>query len=198
MSAIGVEDIIAQVNQLPAKEREKLIAKLNQEIETEYVVPEGRLIRTDAPFIDRTQEFEWLKQHEREYFGQWIALMGDQLVAHGTVAKEVFAKARERGYPRAMFILVEAVSEAEQEARSKIPPGRIISINAPYIDRTQEYEWMKQHEREYIGQWVALKGGRLIAHGAIAKEVFAKTRELGAPDALVYLVENPNLHYMGF
>ena len=107
MSATGIEDIIAQVNQLPAAEREKLIAKLNQESGTKYVVPEGRIIRTDAPFIDRTQEFEWLRQHEREYIGQWIALMGDQLIASGTVAKEVFAKARELGYPRAMFILVE-------------------------------------------------------------------------------------------
>jgi len=107
MSTSGIEDIIAQVNQLPAAEREKLIAKLNQESETNYVVPEGRIIRTDAPFIDRTKEFEWLAKHRQEYAGQWIALMGDQLVASGTIAKEVFAKARELGYPRAMFILVE-------------------------------------------------------------------------------------------
>ena len=107
MSAIGVEDIITQVNQLPAAERAKLIARLSQGDEPEYVVPEGRLIRTDAPFIDRTQEYEWLAKHRREYPGQCLALMGDQLVAHGAVAKEVFAKARELGYPEAYFVFVE-------------------------------------------------------------------------------------------
>lgn len=198
MSAVSVENIIAQASRLPAAERAKLIEELNREEKTEYLVPEGRLIRTDAPFIDRTKEYEWLAKHRGEYPGQCLALMGDQLVAHGAVAKEVFAKARELGYPEAYFVFVEAMPEAEQEARSEIPSGRIISVNEPYIDRTQEIEWMKKHKREYIGQWVAVKGNRLIAHGTVAKEVFAKTRELGAPDALVYLVEDPDLHYMGF
>ncbi|MEP7342885.1 MAG: DUF5678 domain-containing protein [Acidobacteriota bacterium] len=107
MSAIAVEDIIAQVNQLPAKEREKLIAQLNQGDEPEYVVPEGRLIRTDAPFIDRTKEDEWLAKHRREYPGEWLALMGDQLVAHGREFRAVLAKARELGYPRAILVYVE-------------------------------------------------------------------------------------------
>lgn len=82
--------------------------------------------------------------------------------------------------------------------RPQFPPDRIISVNEPYIDRTREFEWMKQHEREYIGQWVALKGDQLIAHGTAAKTVFARARELGVNDALVYLVEDPDIPYMGF
>ena len=58
-------------------------------------------------------------------------------------------------------------------------------------------EWMKQHEREYIGQWVALKGNHLIAHGPSAKEVFAKAREFGIQDALTYLVEDPDIPDLG-
>jgi len=108
MSAVTIENIIAQANRLPATERAKLIAELNREGEPEYVVPEGRIIRTNAPFIDRTQEYEWLAKHRREYAGQCIALMGDQLIASGTDAKEVFAKARELGYPHAYFVFVEA------------------------------------------------------------------------------------------
>lgn len=110
MSAIAVEGIIAQVNQLPAAEREKLIARLNQEgeaKEAKYVVPEGRIASVNAPYIDRTLEFEWMKQHEREYIGQWVALKGNQLVAHGPSAKEVFAKARELGVQDALTYLVE-------------------------------------------------------------------------------------------
>lgn len=108
MSAITAESILAQVNQLPAGERAKLIAQLNRESEGEYVVPEGRIISTNAAFIDRTLEFQWMKEHEHEYAGQWVALMGDKLVAFGPVAKEVFAEARELGYPRAMLFFAEA------------------------------------------------------------------------------------------
>lgn len=107
MSAIAVEDIIAQVNQLPAKEREKLIAKLSQESEAKLMIPPSRIISFNEPYIDRTLESEWMKQHEREYIGQWVALKGDQLIAHGAAAKEVFAKARELGIHDALVCLVE-------------------------------------------------------------------------------------------
>lgn len=106
MSVITTENIIAQVNQLSAVERAKLIAQLNREPKSEYVVPEGRIISTNAPYIDRTQEFQWMKEHEHEYAGQWVAVMGDKLIAHGMVAKEVFAKARELGASEALVYLV--------------------------------------------------------------------------------------------
>ncbi len=107
MSVLTAETILAQVNQLPAIERAKLIAQINREPQKDWVVPEGRIIRTDAPFIDRTKEYEWLAKHRREYIGQWIALMGDQLVASGKVAKDVFDQARELGYSDAYFVIVE-------------------------------------------------------------------------------------------
>jgi hypothetical protein len=96
---------------------------------------------------------------------------------------------------------VIAALQQQDEAptrRPQFPPDRIISVNEPYIDRTREYEWLKEHEREYIGQWIALKEDRLLAHGPIAKEVFAKARALGVNDALVLLVVDPDIPYMGF
>lgn len=35
----------------------------------------------------------------------------------------------------------------------------------PYIDRSREMAWIAAPEEEYAGQWVALDGDRLIAHG---------------------------------
>ncbi|MDQ3010720.1 MAG: DUF5678 domain-containing protein, partial [Acidobacteriota bacterium] len=67
----------------------------------------------------------------------------------------------------------------------------------PYIDRKLEYGWLKQHERKYIGQWIALKDDQILAHGGNAREVSAKARELGVHDALVLLVEDPDVSYMG-
>lgn len=106
MSVLTAESILAQVNQLPALERAKLIEELNHQRENQYVVPEGRIISTNAPYIDRTLEFQWMKEHEREYAGQWVALMGDKLIAHGRVAKEVFAQAKELGVSEALVYLV--------------------------------------------------------------------------------------------
>lgn len=107
MSVITAENTLAQVNQLPVMERAKQIVRLKSEPKSEYVVPEGRIISTNAPFIDRTKETEWLAEHRREYPGQWLALMGDQLITFGKEAKEVFSKARELGYTSAIFIFVE-------------------------------------------------------------------------------------------
>lgn len=50
-----------------------------------------------APMIDASKELRWLKEHRHEYMGQWIALDGDRLVAHGTNAREIFQTAREAG-----------------------------------------------------------------------------------------------------
>jgi Family of unknown function (DUF5678) len=44
-----------------------------------------------------SKELRWLKEHRHEYMGQWVALDGDRLVAHGTNAREVFQAAREAG-----------------------------------------------------------------------------------------------------
>jgi Family of unknown function (DUF5678) len=44
-----------------------------------------------------SKELRWLKEHHHEYMGQWVALGGDRLVAHGTNAREVFQAAREAG-----------------------------------------------------------------------------------------------------
>jgi hypothetical protein len=38
-------------------------------------------LRPDLPNISRHQEYAWLHQHAHEYPGQWLALLGDQLLA---------------------------------------------------------------------------------------------------------------------
>ena len=87
-----------------------MIANLNREAKPKSVIQEGRIIATGEPYLDRTKEYEWLDQHRYKCRGQWIAVMGDQLVAHGPVAKDGFAEARRLGHPRALFIFVEKES----------------------------------------------------------------------------------------
>ncbi|MFN0109267.1 MAG: DUF5678 domain-containing protein [Blastocatellia bacterium] len=92
----------------------------------------------------------------------------------------------------------EPAEEPRMRAEVKIPPARIISVSTEFNDRAREYEWLKQHRREYVGQWVALDGDQLVAYGVNAKEVFAKADSLGIELPLVLLVEDPDVHYAGF
>src|SRR6266498_3405253 len=59
-------------------------------------------------------------------------------------------------------------------------------------------QWIAEHAREYEGQWVALDGDRLIAHGANADEVFDAAEAYGADLPLVGFVDDPDKIYAGF
>lgn len=49
--------------------------------------------------------------------------------------------------------------------------------------------WLSQHRAEYGGQWVALDGDRLIAHGPDVKAVFALAKADGADLPLITYIE---------
>jgi hypothetical protein len=48
-----------------------------------------------------------------------------------------------------------------------------------YINNEQERSWIEAHREQYLNQWVALDGDRLIAHGADAKQVYDEARAQG-------------------
>ena len=57
------------------------------------------------------------------------------------------------------------------------------------IDCSRELQWLKEHREEYAGQWVALDGDRLLAHGPDAREVYDKARSLGVRVPAVVRIE---------
>lgn len=65
----------------------------------------------------------------------------------------------------------------------------IIAANRPLRNRSPEYDWLRKNRDLYDGQYVALKGGELIARGSSAKEVFDEARLKGVEDALIVFVE---------
>ncbi|HWQ34239.1 MAG TPA: DUF5678 domain-containing protein [Blastocatellia bacterium] len=107
MSSVTVESILSQVSQLPPSDRARLIEELTREAKAKPEIFKSRIISTNAPFDDRHLEYEWLAKHRREYIGQWIALKGNRLIAHGTTGREVFASAREQGIHDAFVLFVE-------------------------------------------------------------------------------------------
>lgn len=51
--------------------------------------------------------------------------------------------------------------------------------------------WLHENGEKYSGQWVALNGGRLMASGPTAKEVYSKAKAEGVEIPLVELVTDP-------
>jgi Family of unknown function (DUF5678) len=57
-----------------------------------------RIRCADRPWKDSTQEMKWLTEHQHEYRGQYVLLVGDQLVAHGSNLKSLVDEAQTKGY----------------------------------------------------------------------------------------------------
>jgi hypothetical protein len=90
--------------------------------------------------------------------------------------------------PRNLFgqsarILSELQQGGVLPKRDAEPKTRIKRVEP--IDLSREIQWLKEHRQEYIGQWVALDGDRLISHGATAREAYAAAREAGVKSPLV-------------
>ena len=52
-------------------------------------------------------EQEWLRKHESEYRGEWVALDGSRLYAHGTDGRQVFLKAKAAGVRSPFLVFIE-------------------------------------------------------------------------------------------
>lgn len=46
------------------------------------------------------------------------------------------------------------------------------------VDRQKDYDWLRDHAREYAGQWVALHDGRLLAASATLRDLSEKVKAL--------------------
>ncbi len=106
MTGVTLENVLEQVRQLPFDDRQKLLEKLTEEIRQQPQT-NGKRVPLPVPYKDRSREYEWLKEHAREYAGQWVALEGDRLIAHGANAAEVFAAADASGVERPFLLRVE-------------------------------------------------------------------------------------------
>ena len=62
----------------------------------------------------------------------------------------------------------------------------------PMKDRTREMKWIEEHKHEYVGQWVALDGDRLIVASPIRAEISAAIKADGAKLPLVHRITSPD------
>lgn len=100
------------------------------------------------------------------------------------------AEARNKGIGTDEFVRIILEEKLNVKKARRLPvEGRIIATNLPVRDRSREHTWLAKNQDEFDGQYVALSGDRLLAHGLSLKEVAFKARELGVQDAYVVFVE---------
>lgn len=88
-----IENAIEIIRQLPPPEREKL---------RDWIEREGTAASDkSAEFFKRQERFrlsmQWIQNNREEFDGQWVALSGDTLLAHGADGKKVHAAAQAKG-----------------------------------------------------------------------------------------------------
>lgn len=101
-----LEKILQLVKQLPRPEVARLREILSETLH-ETLPPRERRVDPIIPQADFSLSAKWLAEHKTEYAGQWVALEGDRLIAHGADAKEVYAVAGASGVKYPMVTQVD-------------------------------------------------------------------------------------------
>jgi hypothetical protein len=73
--------------------------------------------------------------------------------------------------------------EALYNKASRIKPGAYsrgeVRYTGEFVDNSRENKWIEEHRAEYLGQWVALSGDKLLSSGTDAKKVYDAARAAG-------------------
>ena len=113
MSVETVNHVIQQIAALKPTERQAIKAFLDEQERKDAAMERALIARGEPTLPDplRRREYQWVREHRDEYAGQYVALFGDLLVAHGTDGREVLRQARAAGYGRALLVRLEAADE---------------------------------------------------------------------------------------
>jgi hypothetical protein len=102
-------DLASFLTEQARKDQAAKLAKSTMNPQVNGELPKGE--DPNEPDPSRRREMQWLSEHREEYAGQYVALWGDILVAHGPDARKVLAEARAAGKARALIARVEALDE---------------------------------------------------------------------------------------
>jgi hypothetical protein len=79
---------------------------------------------------------------------------------------------------------VKRLTPGERRELREALERKAVRAVAPYSAgaddrRERERRWLNEHREEYLGQWVALEGDRLLASGPDGQAVYEAAREAG-------------------
>ncbi|HEX4946424.1 MAG TPA: DUF5678 domain-containing protein [Blastocatellia bacterium] len=96
MSTMTAETIMEMIEQLPPTEQAKLEQLIVQHRTPKAKPPLDKRV-PPKPLPDQAAMQRWIGEHAHEYPGEWIALDGDKLIAHGPNHQEVWEAAQASG-----------------------------------------------------------------------------------------------------
>ena len=64
-----------------------------------------------VPPLDRSEEMEWTQRNAVKYAGKWVALSGENLIAHGDDGLEVYLTAKSAGVHSPMLVHMPEAEE---------------------------------------------------------------------------------------
>ena len=92
-------------------------------------------------------------------------------------------------------VVVQVKSLPQPSSSVSVPAGSnggLVRRRTEKLDYSLERRWLNSHVTEYAGQWVALYGDRLLAHGNSGREVYEAALALGANRPFITQVELPD------
>ena len=89
---VNLEQIIEGVRALPFED----LNRLREERERKQI-DEAKQIKLQIEITKFKKAEKWLAENREKYMNEWVCLVGDRLIAHGTDALEVHQKAVEAG-----------------------------------------------------------------------------------------------------
>ena len=112
MAEVTLESVLEQVQQLPLNDQRKLrdsirLPELTAPDAPMNRIPPGRRVPLAHKQKDRSRELAWLMKNQGDYAGQWVALEGDELIAHGYDLVEVSKEAKAKGVDNPIFAHAE-------------------------------------------------------------------------------------------
>jgi predicted DNA-binding antitoxin AbrB/MazE fold protein len=91
LDAVYEQGILRPLEPLVLEEHQRVRLTLDEK-------PAPLIRETGEPWNERREELHWLAKESDPYAGQWVALDGPRLVAHGEKLANVIAAAKGQGY----------------------------------------------------------------------------------------------------
>ena len=114
-----LKQVIEAASALPPEDRRQLRKWLQeqerQDSESKPLarwapLPSGETVEEQVARFRKAQQ--WIKEHRAEYLGQWVVLVGDQLISHGFDGHKVDEEAKAAGIEVPFLVQVNEKPEA--------------------------------------------------------------------------------------
>lgn len=110
---VGTRAALERIGQQTGRSLEDYLRELIEaEVQAQqptHAAPSNGAVASFDPL--RRREYQWIDDHQDEYAGQYVALVGDRLVAHAATLRELHELVSATNVSRPFFARVEAKDE---------------------------------------------------------------------------------------